>query len=484
MHWLLPVLLAGNIDWARDFGGRVEANTQGQATGLYLRGSWVTDSDLDYVARQPQLEKLDLSLTRITDLGLLRLKNLQNMRELTLFFAELVTDEGLAVVKNWPRIERLNFRGTKVTDNTLSVLAGKDSIRALDISYAEVTDSGLQHLPKLKGLRELSFGGNKMTEVGLEVLRSLPGLTKLDISGRQRTDSGLWFVGVTDIGLDPVAVLADLRELNLSGTLVSPKGVQKLGNLRKLEKLDLHGAKRVTDEAPAYLAALPALRWVDLKDTAMTVKGFAELRRLRPELVVAGDPAAGKKDHYTVDFENEYVRAVRVHYGPREVSKTHPHPENPGVVYVYLNDAGPMKFVHDDGRSLERPPVKAGGMRVAHGAKETHEATNLSDGASEYIRLDLKTQQPEKLRDQRIQPVTPTAADNWTKTVFESSQFRLTRLACVSRASCAANELPAIDVRLPDGAILWLPKGSPARYNEAPLPLDLVRVEFKTGPAQ
>lgn len=280
-----------NSDWITALGGRAEKNAQNQITAIHLRGSFVADSDLEAVAAIESLEKLDLSHTRVSDLGLLRLKNLRNVRELNLFYAELVTDEGLATVKTWPKIERLNFRGTKVTDNTLALLAGKETIRALDIGFAEVTDSGLQHLPKLKGLRELAFGGNKMTEVGLQVLRALPNLTHLDIAGKQRTDSGLWFVGVTDIGLDPVASLAQLRVLNLSGSVVSAKGIEKLKGLRQLARLDLHGSKRVADNIVPVLTAMASLKWVDLDATGLTAEGFAALRKARPDLTVAGAPA-------------------------------------------------------------------------------------------------------------------------------------------------------------------------------------------------
>lgn len=283
----IPLLFAAiNSDWITALGGRAETNGKGDVTAVYLRGTFVSDTDLDRIAALPQLEKLDLSHTRITDQGMQRLKDLRNVRELNLLYAELVTDEGLAAVKTWPRIERLNFRGTKVTDNTLALLAGKDTIRALDIGFAEVTDSGLQHLVKLKGLRELSFGGNKMTEVGLEVLRALPELTYLDISGRQRTDSGLWFVGVTDIGLDPVASLAKLESLNLSGTQISAKGVEKLQALKQLKHLDLHGCKRVADNVGPVLAAMPALEWVDLFETGVKDEARASLRKSRANLTV------------------------------------------------------------------------------------------------------------------------------------------------------------------------------------------------------
>jgi Leucine-rich repeat (LRR) protein len=279
---------AADGDWVAGLGGRIERNTKGAVTAVNLRGSWIADADMDALAAMTDLEKLDLSLTRVTDIGLLKLKSLEKVRELNLFYAELITDEGLAAMRNWTRIERINARGTKVTDNTLAILAGKASVVELDIGFAEVTDSGLQHLARLPNLKKVAFGGNKMTDVGMQVLRALPGLTHLDVSGRQRTDSGLWFVAVTDRALDPVATLADLRELKLWGTQITSRGIATLAKLSKLEKLDVHGVRRVGDDAVPHLAAMASLKWVDLHETGFTAAGVEALRKAKPGLIVAG----------------------------------------------------------------------------------------------------------------------------------------------------------------------------------------------------
>ncbi|MBK7930430.1 MAG: hypothetical protein IPJ98_24015 [Bryobacterales bacterium] len=287
---LAAVALVAN-DWIAALDGKAETAPDGSIRALSFRRGWVSDADLDRIAQLDKLERLDLSETRVTDLGLLKLKDLKNVRELNLFYAELVTDEGLAAMRNWAKIERINARGTKVTDNTLALLAGKTTITALDIGFAEVTDSGLQHLATLPNLRSLAVGGNKLTEVGLQVLRTLPQLESLDLSGKQRTDSGLWTLGTTDLGLDPVATVGGLRELNLSGLGITSRGLAKLKPLAKLARLDLHGCKRAGNDAAPALAALPALRWVDVRDTAFTAEGVAELRRLRPDVRVEGAPA-------------------------------------------------------------------------------------------------------------------------------------------------------------------------------------------------
>jgi len=288
---LLPALAFAASDWVTALDGKAETAPDGSIRALSFRRGWVSDADLDRIAQLDKLERLDLSETRVTDLGMLKLKDLKNVRELNLFYAELVTDEGLAAMRSWPKIERINARGTKVTDNTLALLAGKTTLTALDIGFAEVTDSGLQHLSTLPNLRSLSFGGNKLTEVGLQVLRTLPQLESLDLSGKQRTDSGLWTLGTTDLGLDPIAMVSGLRELNLSGLGITSRGLSKLKPLAKLERLDLHGCKRVGNEAVPAVAALTALAWVDVRDTAFTADGVAGLRRLRPEVRVEGAPA-------------------------------------------------------------------------------------------------------------------------------------------------------------------------------------------------
>jgi hypothetical protein len=267
----------------RGLGGRLALAPDGRVAAVLLRGTWVTDSDLDLVAGWKEVARIDLSHTRITDQGLLRLRPLEHVRTLELYYAELITDEGMAAAREWRRLERVNLCGT---DTTLALLASLPALTAVDVGYAQVTDSGLQHLGRISGLRELAFGGNKLTEQALQVLYSLPALRRLDVSGRQRTDSGLWFASVTDFGVDPIASLRELVELDLAGTQVTSRALEKLAPLGKLEKLDLHGARRVGDEAVERLLAFPRLRWVDLDDTGITQSGIERLRKARPAATI------------------------------------------------------------------------------------------------------------------------------------------------------------------------------------------------------
>jgi internalin A len=281
---------AGSDAWITASGGTVTRDRAGQITGVDLHATWVTDSDMVELAALPGLTRLDLSMTRITDRGLLELKTASNLTDLNLYYAELVSDQGMAVMKGWRRLKRLNLRGTKVTDSTLQFLNGVTSLEALDIGFSQVTDSGLAQLNALSNLKELSIGGNKLTDAGLQALRQMPALTSLDLSGAQRTDSGLWSVSLTESGLDTIATLKDLRHLRLNGVAISPRGVQKLKVLSKLERLDLQACVRINDDAVTPLESLPALRVLDVTAAGISEKGLAELRKSKPglQLIASG----------------------------------------------------------------------------------------------------------------------------------------------------------------------------------------------------
>lgn len=275
---------APSVSWITALGGRVTRDRAGQVTGVDLEASWVTDSDLPTLAAQTALTRLDLSMTRITDRGLLDLKPLSNLTDVNLYYAETVTDQGLAVLKSWKRLKRLNLRGTKITDSTLQMLNALTTLESLDIGFAQVTDSGLSQLTALSNLKELSVGGNKLTDDGLQALRLMPAITSLDLSGAQRTDSGLWSVSLTESGLETIATLRELQHLRLNGLGTSPRGLEMLTGLTKLSRLDLQSCARINDDVVPILKSFPALRVVDLSAAAVTDLGLAQLRKTCPNL--------------------------------------------------------------------------------------------------------------------------------------------------------------------------------------------------------
>jgi len=272
--------------WIEKAGGTVTRDSAGHVTEVDLRASWVTDSDLPALARMPDLRRLDLSLTRISDRGLRTLKTAPGIEELNLYFAEQVSDEGAVVLRNWKHLKRLNLRGTKITDSTLEMLAGVPAIEWLDIGWAQITDTGLDQLSTLTNLRWLTMGGNKLTDTALQFLRQMPQLEYLDIGGTQRTDSGLWSLLLNDAGVQAIASVTELRELRLNGTNITGRQLAMLKGLGKLERLSLQGCKRLRNDAAGVLGEFRQLRMVDLKDSSVSVEAASRVRSALPECEV------------------------------------------------------------------------------------------------------------------------------------------------------------------------------------------------------
>jgi hypothetical protein len=80
----------------------------------------------------------------------------------------------------------------------------------------------------------------------------------------------------------------------------------------------------------------------------------------------AQDALKVSPDAYRLVFENDWVKVVRVHYGPREVIAPHDHTAL-GAAYVYLNDGGPILFKHVDlpYGAVTRPPEPAASVSTA-----------------------------------------------------------------------------------------------------------------------
>jgi Leucine-rich repeat (LRR) protein len=282
-------------DWINKLGGRVERDQAGNVVAVNLRGSWINDMEMIGLARLNHLERLDLSHTRITDEGMLYLKSAPRIADLNLYYAELVTDQGLSAIKGWKYLKRLNVRGTRISDGTLEMVSRLTGLQALDIANTQITDNGLEHLITLVNLRELALGRGRLSDSAAEVVRMLPTLIYLDLSGarpvppdtpRARSAGG----AIPESTLRAIAELKDLRTLKLGYSNITAEGLRILGALENVEKLGLEACSRVDDQAVAELSNWKSLKYVDLQETRVTGKGLDALRKEKPGLVVLSSP--------------------------------------------------------------------------------------------------------------------------------------------------------------------------------------------------
>ena len=202
---------------------------------------------------------------------------------------------------------------------------------------------------------------------------------------------------------------------------------------------------------------------------------------LRLFLLVAGafpamaqDPFIAVPKNYRLEFENDSVRVSRAMFAPGDKLPIHDHPAYP-TVFVYLTDGGPIRFTHIQPKfTVERPAVEKGGIRFHTGTKETHVVEYLGDSPSEYLRIELKTERPDK-KTQHIR----IAPDD--RTPFENSQLRISRAQCSATQPCPDPAWPAIIVSLEDRSVWWLEARDIAR-SERDGTTHQIRVELNTKP--
>ena len=104
---------------------------------------------------------------------------------------------------------------------------------------------------------------------------------------------------------------------------------------------------------------------------------------LAASLVLGQDPTKVEPKHYRLDFENERVQVVSVHYGAHEKSGLHEHP---GGVVVSLTEAH-LRFTDDAGKVRE-VFSKAGEVRWYPPFK--HRVENLGDTTYDGVYIGVK----------------------------------------------------------------------------------------------
>jgi quercetin dioxygenase-like cupin family protein len=98
---------------------------------------------------------------------------------------------------------------------------------------------------------------------------------------------------------------------------------------------------------------------------------------------VGQDPTKVEPRHYKLDFENDRVQVVSVHYGPHEKSALHDHP---GGVVVSLTEAH-LRFTDENGKTRE-VFSKAGEVRWY--APMKHRVENLGDTTYDGVYVGVK----------------------------------------------------------------------------------------------
>ncbi len=185
----------------------------------------------------------------------------KHIRELDLSTFSTLNDPDLeAISKSCPNLQKLIITSSEVTDKGLQHLQTLTALQSLNLcGCIKITDQGLQYLQTLKALQFLNlFVSHEITDQGMQHLQALKALKSLNLTGCCK---------ITDQGLQYLQVMTTLQSLCLWGCDdITDQGLQYLQALKALQFLDLTACNKITDKGLQCFQVLKTLQFLDLKD--------------------------------------------------------------------------------------------------------------------------------------------------------------------------------------------------------------------------
>jgi hypothetical protein len=156
-------------------------------------------------------------------------------------------------------------------DEIAGCVARLPGLHRLDLSFSDLSDSGLAHLRGLE-IHELGLSSTEVTDAGTHHLRSITNLKELDLS----------LTSVGDAGMTQIANLPKLERLCVSHTKITDHGVESIVKLPALKFLDL-SSTQVGDKGAARLASKAGLKRIDLDNTRVNPAAIQALEAALPD---------------------------------------------------------------------------------------------------------------------------------------------------------------------------------------------------------
>jgi len=149
----------------------------------------------------------------------------------------------------------------------------RDRIVDVDLKGTEFDDKMAIHLAVLKDVRSINLSETLITDAGLVHLAKLPNIRRLFLYGTK----------VTDKGLPHLKGLVSLETLCLDETRVSDEGLENIRGLKALEVLHLRSRLPVSDRSIPLIIRFEKLRELKVAGTKITPEGLERLKRKLPD---------------------------------------------------------------------------------------------------------------------------------------------------------------------------------------------------------
>lgn len=245
----------------------------------------LTDKSLSSVAKLKNLEKLCIGGAGFSDEGMDHIAGLGNLKELALFKADLLTNDGLAKLGRLKYLTRLSLpRRSKVSLAGLKSLNSLTNLKHLKIGgiiqdYSVMDISGLTKLENLV-LRTSPKSSGVINDADLACLAGLKRLKKFVIQSSVKDSK----MNITGQGLKHLTGLTELQILCLGGPNLKDADFRYFSNMKNLLSLYVYGGS-LTDDCLKHLEALPQLTRLSIyMENDITDEALGRLEAKLPNL--------------------------------------------------------------------------------------------------------------------------------------------------------------------------------------------------------
>lgn len=242
-----------------------------QVVELKLDAGPVTDASGAEFGKFPNLRKLSLQSTKITDKTISAVAPLSQLEELNLNDC-VITDASIPEILKLRQLRLLSLLRTRISESACAAFGELPSLEYFNIGgVGSITGEGFTKAVKGGGYRSLKTlicAGTGFAAFGLERIKALSQLEKLV----------LYDCGVNDVGLRWICQCNQLKELQLNNNAITDIGVAQVDNLKNLEILSVPGCKGVTDKSFNTIKNMKQLKELSVDGTSCTLNNARQLK--------------------------------------------------------------------------------------------------------------------------------------------------------------------------------------------------------------
>ncbi|BBM82910.1 leucine-rich repeat domain-containing protein [Candidatus Uabimicrobium amorphum] len=187
----------------------------------------ITKGSVSWIKSAVQVKKMRVPVCSLDFNYLQNIKNLQSLD----ISARIVNDRDLEHLQLFSQLEDLNLSGTKISE--IAPLQNIKHLCKLDLSYNSFRENEWKNLGELKNLEVLNLGRTNIKNANLEALVNLTNLRFLYLG----------YTTISTAGLETLLQIPQLEKLELPHTYICDEAIEFFKQMSHLKHLGVYSSR-------------------------------------------------------------------------------------------------------------------------------------------------------------------------------------------------------------------------------------------------